>query len=53
MELPKKNFVYGWDIRTWSIGFVVHAVDQLGTVVEINVLPLKFYWRIKQPSQFK
>lgn len=47
IELPKKNFVWGWDIRTWSIGFVVHKVKELGTVVEINMLPLKFYWRLK------
>ncbi|MBU8908528.1 hypothetical protein [Desertibacillus haloalkaliphilus] len=51
MKLPEKNFVCGWDVRTWSIGFVVHKIKELGTVIEINILPLKFYWRIKQPKQ--
>lgn len=50
MKLPKKNVVYGWDFNKWSIGFEIHKIKELGTVVEINFFALKFYWRIRQPK---
>lgn len=51
MNEKLSTFVMGLDWTSWCIGFQLHKGTRIGTVLEINFLPITVYVRLKKVNK--